>query len=173
MLLINGPGELRELIYNIYRRILFRLTESSESLPLSSSPASVASFSRLKPGVNVVRLGSYSAPYVTSLQGVALGQASYFHLTSRPFCHRKVSTRKVLGLERRVRRIFFSYRSFRLDDRVSHLYTLYHNVIRVASGPSLHRFRPRLKLLAANNVSYNKHYLSDNSKLPQSTNPSV
>ena len=40
------------------------------------------------------------------------GQASYFLLTSRPFCHRKVSTRKVLGLERRVRRIFFSYRSF-------------------------------------------------------------
>ena len=33
-------------------------------------------------------------------------------MTSRPFCHRKVSTRKVLGLERRVRRIFFSYRSF-------------------------------------------------------------
>ena len=71
-LLINGPGELRELIHNIYRRILFRLTDSSESLPLGSSPASAASFSRLKPGVNVVRLGSYSAPYVTSLQGVAL-----------------------------------------------------------------------------------------------------
>ena len=33
-------------------------------------------------------------------------------MSSRPFCHRKVSTRKVLGLERRVRRIFFSYRSF-------------------------------------------------------------
>ena len=69
---MDRVNELREIIYNKYRRILFRLTESSESHPLSSSPASAASFSRLKPGVNVVRLGSYSAPYVTSLQGVAL-----------------------------------------------------------------------------------------------------